>query len=55
MPLFDQSAVEVMVRCSQPLQCEATVDGRTVPFTSGEPARIPHAGFSCLSPEDPYL
>lgn len=55
MPLFDQSAVEVMVRCSQPLQCEATVDGRTVPFTSGEPARIPMPDFRAWSPEDPYL
>ena len=51
----DQSAVEVMVRCSQPLQCEATVDGRTVPFTSGEPARIPMPDFRAWSPEDPYL
>lgn len=55
VPLFDQSAVEVMVRCSQPLQCEATVDGRTVPFTSGEPARIPMPDFRAWSPEDPYL
>lgn len=55
VPLFDQSAVEVMVRCSQPLQCEATVDGRTVPFTSGEPARIPMPEFRAWSPEDPYL
>lgn len=55
VPLFDQSAVEVMVRCSQPLQCEATVDGRTVPFTSGEPARIPVPDFRAWSPEDPYL
>ena len=55
VPLFDQSAVEVMVRCSRPLQCEATVDGRTVPFTSGEPARIPMPDFRAWSPEDPYL
>lgn len=55
VPLFDQSAVEVMVRCSQPLQCEATVDGRTVPFTSGEPACIPMPDFRAWSPEDPYL
>ena len=55
VPLFDQSAVEVMVRCSQPLQCEAAVDGRTVPFTSGEPARIPMPDFRAWSPEDPYL
>lgn len=55
VPLFDQSAVEVMVRCSQPLQCEATVDGRTVPFTSGEPARIPMPDFRAWSPEYPYL
>lgn len=55
VPLFDQSAVEVMVRCSQPLQCEATVDGRTVPFTSGEPARIPMPDFRAWSPEDPHL
>lgn len=55
VPLFDQSAVEVMVRCSQPLQCEATVDGRTVPFTSGEPARIPMPDSRAWSPEDPYL
>lgn len=55
VPLFDQSAVEVMVRCSQPLQCEATVDGRTVPFTSGEPARIPMPDFRAWCPEDPYL
>lgn len=55
VPLFDQSAVEVMVRCSQPLQCEATVDGRTVPFTSGEAARIPMPDFRAWSPEDPYL
>lgn len=55
VPLFDQSAVEVMVRCSQPLQCEATVDGRTVPFTSGELARIPMPDFRAWSPEDPYL
>ena len=55
VPLFDQSAVEVMVRCSQPLQCEATVDGRTVPFTSGEPAHIPMPDFRAWSPEDPYL
>ena len=55
VPLFDQSAVEVMVRCSQPLQCEATVDGRTVHFTSGEPARIPMPDFRAWSPEDPYL
>ena len=55
VPLFDPSAVEVMVRCSQPLQCEATVDGRTVPFTSGEPARIPMPDFRAWSPEDPYL
>ena len=55
VPLFDQSAVEVMVRCSRPLQCEATVDGRTVPFTSGEPARIPVPDFRAWSPEDPYL
>ena len=55
VPRFDQSAVEVMVRCSQPLQCEATVDGRTVPFTSGEPARIPMPDFRAWSPEDPYL
>ena len=55
VPLFDQSAVEVTVRCAQPLQCEATVDGRTVPFTSGEPARIPMPDFRAWSPEDPYL
>lgn len=55
VPLFDQSAVEVTVRCAQPLQCEATVDGRTVPFTSGEAARIPMPDFRAWSPEDPYL
>lgn len=55
VPLFDQSAVEVTVRCAQPLQCEATVDGRTVPFTSGEPARIPMPDFRAWSPEDPFL
>lgn len=55
VPLFDRSAVEVTVRCAQPLQCEATVDGRTVPFTSGEPARIPMPDFRAWSPEDPYL
>ena len=55
VPLFDQSAVEVTVRCTQPLQCEATVDGRTVPFTSGEAARIPMPDFRAWSPEDPYL
>ena len=55
VPLFDQSAVEVTVRCAQPLQCEATVDGRTVPFTSGEAARIPMPDFRAWSPEDPFL
>ena len=55
VPLFDQSAVEVTVYCSQPLQCEATVDGRTVPFTSGEAARIPMPDFRAWSPEDPFL
>lgn len=55
VPLFDRSAVEVTVRCAQPLQCEATVDGRTVPFTSGEAARIPMPDFRAWSPEDPYL
>lgn len=55
VPLFDQSAVEVTVCCAQPLQCEATVDGRTVPFTSGEAARIPMPDFRAWSPEDPYL
>ena len=55
VPLFDQSAVEVTVRCAHPLQCEATVDGRTVPFTSGEAARIPMPDFRAWSPEDPYL
>ncbi len=55
VPLFDRSAVEVTVRCAQPLQCEATVDGRTVPFTSGEPARIPMPDFRAWSPEDPFL
>ena len=55
VPLFDQSTVEVTVRCAQPLQCEATVDGRTVPFTSGEPARIPMPDFRAWSPEDPFL
>ena len=55
VPLFDRSAVEVTVYCSQPLQCEATVDGRTVPFTSGEPARIPMPDFRAWSPEDPFL
>lgn len=55
VPLFDQSAVEVTVRCAQPLQCEATVDGRTVPFTSGEAARIPMPDFRAWCPEDPYL
>lgn len=55
VPLFDRSAVEVTVRCAQPLQCEATVDGRTVPFTSGEPARIPMRDFRAWSPEDPFL
>lgn len=43
------------MRCAQPLQCEATVDGRTVPFTSGEAARIPMPDFRAWSPEDPYL
>ena len=55
VPLFDRSAVEVTVYCSQPLQCEATVDGRTVPFTSGEAARIPMPDFRAWSPEDPFL
>lgn len=55
VPLFDRSAVEVTVRCAQPLQCEATVDGRTVPFTSGEAARIPMPDFRAWSPEDPFL
>ena len=55
VPLFDQSAVEVTVRCAQPLQCEATIDGRTVPFTSGEAARIPMPDFRAWSPEDPFL
>lgn len=55
VPLFDRSAVEVTVRCAQPLQCEATVDGRTVPFTSGEAACIPMPDFRAWSPEDPFL
>ena len=54
-PLFDLSAVEILVRSAEPLHCEATVDGRTVPFTSGEPKRIPMPDFRAWSPEDPFL
>lgn len=55
VPLFDQSAVELTVLCAERLHCEAKVDGRTVPFTSGEPVRIPMPDFRAWSPEDPYL
>ena len=55
VPLFDQAAVQVTVGCREPLHCEASVDGRTVPFTSGEPAIIPMPDFRAWSPEDPYL
>lgn len=55
VPLFDQSAVEITVRCTQRLHCDATVDGRTVPLTANEPARVPMPDFRAWSPEDPYL
>ena len=54
-PLFDESAVEITVAAPSGLHCEAVVDGRTVPFSSGEPTRIPLPDFRAWSPEDPFL
>ncbi len=54
-PLFDESAVELMVISGSSCECSAVVGSQEVIFLSNQPARLSLPGFIPWTPEKPHL
>ena len=54
-PMFDESAVELIVISDGKHQCHAQTTGADITFMSNESVRLPVSDFIAWSPENPYL